>query len=299
MKSSRIRVLSFIPALILTLSWSGCPVELPGTGTFSVTRNIPYAQGYVADPGKVDGLALRELILDAYIPDEIAPTVPAVILMHGGGFVEGSKDDERIIEYAEFLAARGYAAFAMNYRLVEDDPPAPASWELTPFSSAIHAAIVDAKAAIRFVRANAEAYGVDPNRIAFLGESAGAIAGVTAAVTESTAFSSDGADFPIPPFNNPSESSSLQAYVHFWGSADHVLLNIRGNDPPIMIVHGTDDDTPLAMFNASERLHAAVELWGIPHEFYEAEGFGHGAWNYALRGLGLKSLTLEFLNEHL
>jgi predicted esterase len=293
------RVLSIISVLILALAWTGCPVERPTTGTFSVMRNIPYAQGYVADIGKVDGFALRDLVLDVYIPDDTASPVPAIILMHGGGFVEGSKDDERIVEFSEFFAARGYAAFAINYRLVDADPPSPAYWESTALSSAIHAAIVDAKAAIRFVRASAGTYNVDPNRIAFLGESAGAIAGVTAAVTESNAFSNDGTDFPIPDFNNPSESSRLQAYVHFWGSADHVLLNIRGDDPPTMIVHGTDDDTPLAAFGASERLHAALEFWGIPHEFYQAEGFGHGAWNYSQRGLGLKSLTLEFLNEHL
>jgi len=293
------RVFRMVPILILALAWVGCPIERPSTGTFTVMRNVPYAQGYVSDTSKTDGFVLRDLVLDAYIPDDTTSPVPAIILMHGGGFVEGSKDDERIIEFAAFFAARGYAAFAMNYRLVQDDPPAPAYWESTALSSAIHAAIVDAKAAIRFVRANAGIYGVDPDRIAFLGESAGAIAGVTAAVTESSAYSNDGADFPMPAFNNPTESSSLQAYVHFWGSADHVLLNIRGDDPPTMIVHGTDDDTPLAAFGASERLHAALEIWGIPHEFYQAEGFGHGAWNFSLRGLGLKSLTLEFLNEHL
>ncbi len=291
---------SILPIAVLALVvGSGCPVELPGQGTFTVSRDVPYAQGYVADTAKVDGYVLRDLHLDAYIPDEAIGATPAVILMHGGGFSEGSKNDERIVEYGEFLAARGYAAFAMNYRLVPDDPPAPASWESTSFSSAVHAAIVDAKAAIRYVRANAGAYGVDPNRIAFLGESAGAIAGVTAAVTDSSAYSNDGADFPVPAFNNPGALSTLQTYIHFWGSADHVLLNIRGSAPPIMIVHGTDDDTPLATFAAAERLHAALELWGVPHEFYEADGFGHGAWNYSLRGLGLKSLTLEFLDEHL
>ncbi len=287
-----------ITLFVLVLA-SGCPVELPREGTFTVVRDVVYAQGYVADPGKVDGYTLRDLHLDAYIPDGASSAAPAVILMHGGGFAEGSKNDARIEEYGEFLAARGYAAFAINYRLIPDDPPAPASWESTAFSSAVHAAIVDAKAAIRFVRANAVAYGVDPNRIGFLGESAGAIAGVTAAVTESSAYSNDGTDFPIPAMNNAAESARLQAYIHFWGSADHVLLDIRSDDPPIMIVHGTDDDTPLAMFGASERLHAALEFWGIPHEFYEAEGFGHGAWNYTLRGLGLKSLTLQFLDEHL
>lgn len=291
-------VLALIASAIV-IGGAGCPVEVVGTGTFTTMQDIPYAQGYVADPLLVDGYVLRELMLDAYIPDDQDSLVPGVILMHGGGFIEGSKNDERIVEYGEFLAARGYASFAINYRLVQDDPPAPAYWESTAFSSAAHAAMVDAKAAIRFVRANAAAYGVDPNRIAFLGESAGAIAGVTAAVTESNEFASDGADFPIPAFNNPAVSSELQAYVHFWGSADHVLLKIGANDPPTMIVHGTDDDTPLATFAASERLHAALELWGIPHEFYEADGFGHGAWNYVLRGLGLKSLTINFLNEHL
>lgn len=294
---SSTRFLFAITVLALSaIVMPGCPA---GFGGVIVVQDRVYAQGYVADSESDPPWRLRDLVLDVYMPDAMGRLLPALILVHGGGFSEGGKDDERIVEYANYFARRGFVCFAISYRLVQDEPPAPGYWDSVRFTSAVHAAIVDTKAAIRFVRANASEFGVDPSRIALLGESAGAIAGVTAAVTSSTNYATDGPEFPMPSTNNPGVSASLQTYIHFWGTADHVLLDVGPSDPPIMIVHGTDDDILLTPFAAALRLHAAAEIWGVPHEFYEADGFGHGAWNYTIRGRGLKALSLDFLNEHL
>ncbi|HRI87425.1 MAG TPA: alpha/beta hydrolase [Candidatus Hydrogenedentes bacterium] len=283
---------------MLAIAVIGCPPGVLPTNTVAITDNIEYGLGYVADSSK-GGYTLAPLLLDLYEPEDVEGPLPAAIIMHGGGFIEGSKDDERIVKYATYLASRGYVCFAINYRLVQDNPPAPDLWSALSFSSAVHAAIVDAKAAVRHVRKNAAKYNVDANKIAFIGESAGAIAGVAVAMTEADEYVMDGEAFPIPNENAPNASPRVQAYVHLWGNADHVLSDISPDDPPTMILHGEEDDIILTPFAAAERLHFFLELQGVPHEFYAAEDFGHAAWNYTLRGKSLERLTLDFLNEQL
>ena len=104
--------------------------------------------------GQVDGV---QLTLDAHVPDGDG-SFPAAILVHGGGWVAGDK--RQYITYIfQPLSDAGYAWFSINYRLAPQFKfPADAD---------------DVESAIRFVRANAAKYKVDPNRIALIGESAG------------------------------------------------------------------------------------------------------------------------------
>lgn len=285
-------------AVALAMATMGCPTGVLPTNPVEVTNDVEYGLGYVRDNSKAK-YTLAPLYMDVYRPANADEPKPGVIVMHGGGFVEGGRGDERIVEFARYFAARGYVAFAIDYRLVHDNPPAPDLWGSLLFPAVVHAAIVDAKAAVRHVRANADEYGVDPDNIAFIGESAGAIAGAAVAMTNGDQYSADGEDFPIPQQNEPNESPRVQAYVHLWGNADHVLTAVSSDDPPTMILHGEEDDVILTPFAAAERLHFALELRGVPHEFYAAEDFGHAAWNYRLRGKSLERLTLEFLNEQL
>ena len=95
--------------------------------------------------------------LDLYVPEGPGPFA-VVVLVHGGGFFTGDKS--ATTGSAEFLASQGIAAASINYRL---------SGEAT-FPAAVH----DCKAAVRFLRANAEMYRLDPDRIGSWGESAGA-----------------------------------------------------------------------------------------------------------------------------
>lgn len=273
----------------------GCPTTPAGV---EVQRDVVYALGWVGgEEGEAEWVQ-QPLLCDIYLPEEPGLR-PALILAHGGSFTEGSKEKEEIVAFANYFADRGYVCFAINYRLTEDAPPAPSWWDKVNLFSAAHAAMVDVNAAVRFVRAHASEYGIDPGRIALLGESAGAIAGASAAFAGDDDYQSDGGDFPVPLENNPSTSSRVDAYCHFWGSADHVLLQVGPGDPPVMIVHGTDDDKPFVSFGASKRLHGLLELYDMPHEFYEAEDFGHGAWDYRNNFRNLRQLTFEFLEEYL
>jgi predicted esterase len=291
------------PAAVLLVSvgfgLGGCPGALPEYPV-DVSKDVVYGQGYVSDGTEPATYTLEPLLLDVYQPiGSPEARKPAILLVHGGSFTEGSKEKEQIVEYARFFSARGYVSFAMNYRLVADNPPAPDYWATTGFTSAIHAAMVDVKAAARFIRAAASQYGVDPDRMALLGESAGASAAVSTAMADAGDFASDGPRFPIPESNHPDVSPRVQAYVHLWGNADHVLLEVDSDDPPVMIVHGTDDDRFGARFEASERFDTVLGLRNVPHVFYEADGFGHGAWDYRRRGRGLKLLVMDFLDQYM
>jgi len=278
---------------------AGCPDPL-GQYTVAVTKDVVYALGNVSDGGDPPVYQDKELLADVYEPVEsTAVQKPAVLLVHGGSFTEGSKEKEQIVEYANYFASYGYVAFAISYRLRDDYPPAPDYWDTVSLTAAVHAAIVDTKAAVRFIRANANAYGLDPQKIGLLGESAGAIAGVTAAVTDPGEYEADGPEFPVPELNYPDVSPRVQAYIHLWGGADHVLLDMDSQDPPIMIVHGDEDDEIFTPFSGAERLNFFCELLSIPHVFYRAEGYDHGAWDYRYRGDGITRLALDFLNEHL
>lgn len=283
--------------VVVLLSLAGCPGEGP-VGGLEVERDIPYGVGYTRSDSD-SGWSLSELLLDVYKTDDTSSSKPAVVMVHGGSFTEGSKEKEEIVAFARYLARRGYVVFAINYRLTTDNPAAPSYWSAFNLTSTVHAAIVDTKAAVRFVRANAGRFGVDPDRIGLVGESAGAIAGVAVAVGDEDRFNRDRSDLPVPDQNLPAVSDDVQAYVHLWGGADHVLLDLDRSDPPIMIVHGEDDDTFFASAGASERLHAGLELLNLPHEYYEAEDTGHGAWDYRLRLQSLESLTLAFLDTYL
>lgn len=107
-------------------------------------KDIPYAATSTAQK------------MDIYMPTGAGP-FPAVVLIHGGAFKVGDKAMENAT--AAKLVANGYIAIAINYRL---------SGEAT-FPAAVH----DAKAAVRFIRANSAIYKVDPNKIAAWGASAG------------------------------------------------------------------------------------------------------------------------------
>jgi predicted esterase len=282
-------------ALLVVFVCIGCP---NGSFEVEVTSDIIYGLGNVSEGGLDPQYTKKDLLLDAYVPiGRKAGNGGAVILIHGGSFQEGDKTKDDLVEIAQHLAENGYTCFSINYRLTDDHPPAPASWDPINLTRTIHAAFVDTKAAVRWVRANAATYGIDPNRVAVLGESAGAFCALTAAVPNSGAFDNDGVAFPIPQENNPGINDKADACIDLWGSADHILTRFDPNDPPIMILHGTDDDNFGTPFGAAERIHNLCELFNIPHEFYPIDGEGHGAWDARVNRTNLKNLCLEFLDE--
>lgn len=110
-------------------------------------RNVPYST--------IDGHTLQ---LDVFYPARKGKSLPAVMIIHGGGWRTGSRQQH--IPLAERLAEQGFVCFTVSYRLSTD----------ALYPAAVH----DLKAAIRWIRAHAATYNADPTRIAALGFSAGA-----------------------------------------------------------------------------------------------------------------------------
>lgn len=102
-------------------------------------------------------------VLDVYQPPTGAALRPAVLVIHGGGWTEGIADRTYMVEIAQHLAEAGYVVFNLTYRLMSGDPIV----NVWPDQ------LNDVQRAVRWVRANAATYGVDPDRLASLGHSAG------------------------------------------------------------------------------------------------------------------------------
>lgn len=148
--------------------------------------------------------------LDIYLPDIGAGPFPVVVWIHGGAWQEGNKGSAA--PYAAQLLPQGIAVVGINYRLAQD----------AIFPAQIH----DCKAAIRWLRANAATYNLDPSRIGAWGSSAGghlvALVGTSGNVPE--------AEGTVG--GNLSFSSRVQAAADYFGPTDLLNINLDVTTPP-------------------------------------------------------------------
>ena len=238
--------------------------------------NISVQEGVVFGTG-----GGRDLKCDVITPAG-ADNAPAVLVLHGGGWRGGSRD--RVRDHCFAMARHGFVAVAGEYRLTPE----------SPWPAQIH----DVKANIRWMRANAAALRIDPNRIAAEGNSAGAHLALLAAGTPGKPeFEGDG--------GNPGVPSELQAVaalfppVLFQVSREKLsgavpatgLLGEAASEeaaraaspityaaagfPPTFLLHGTADrlvppSASMRMYEALIAAGAPVEMkmyHGVPHEF--------------------------------
>jgi acetyl esterase/lipase len=209
---------------------------------------------------------------------------PAVLLVHGGGFRRGTR--ESYLPVAIKLAERGYVAATASYRLAPRHQfPAP---------------VEDVKAAVRFLRANATKFGIDPERIGAMGGSAGGhlvlMLGLTANVSD---FEGTGP--------NRDQSSRVACVVNYYGPTDftqsyaksvdaaEVLPMFLGGDlkharaahmrasplnwvtpqaAPVLSIHGTED--AYVAYEHSVWLTDRLLAAGVPAELETLSGAGHG-----------------------
>ncbi len=226
----------------------------------------------------------EHLQLNLARPKTGAGPFPTILCIHGGGFRAGKRESYDAL--CVKLAARGYVAATMTYRLAPKHP----------FPAAVH----DTKAAVRWLRANAAAHKIDPTRIGTTGGSAGGhlaqFLGVTANVPQ---FEGAG--------GNPNQSSAVACVVNVYGPSDftksygksvdahEVLplwfggnletkrsLHIQGSplywvtphSAPTLCIHGTEDKYVAheqAVWLVDKLKAAAVEA-----ELLTLEGAGHG-----------------------
>ena len=146
------------------------------------TGNIPYGSAPDASGNPVT------LTLDMYRPagDTQTSQPAAIVLVHGGGFTGGNSKNGAMVTMANAFAQRGYVAVSgVDYRLLNNGEKCGVEDMVSQNClTAALAAQHDAQAAVRWLRANAGTYRVDPNRIAIGGGSAGAATALAVAVNE-------------------------------------------------------------------------------------------------------------------
>lgn len=238
-----------------------------------VTTDVEY--------GNVGGRALK---LDLYQPTSSQTPSAGLVFIHGGAWAGGKKDDYRY--YGLLFAQKGYVVASIEYRLAAE--------QLYP------AAIEDCKCAVRWMRAKAAEIGVDPQRIAAVGGSAGGH------LSMMVGYSSD-----VPTFEgtggHEGVSSSVQCVVNLYGPCDlttdfvrkneyanRVVKNFLGKsidedlayyqqaspityvdaqDPPTLILHGTIDD--VVPIDQGDELSAKLKEVGVPYLYDRLPGWPH------------------------
>jgi acetyl esterase/lipase len=245
-----------------------------------------------------------KLKLDLALPEGDGP-FPVVLCIHGGGWVSG--DRRQLSQTIEALARQGFAAVTCDYRLAPTDH--------------FPAQVEDCKAAVRFLRANAGKYGLDPDRIGAVGfASGGHLACLLGVTGKEDGLEGNG--------GNADQSSRLQAVVSFFGPTDLTrrdwthdtetknLLPFLGGTlaekpelyrkaspaqyackdaPPFLFLHGDSD--PVVPLRQSELLARKLEEAGGWARVSVVEGEGHGWHGEKLRN-SIADMIL-FFNEHL
>ena len=273
------------------------PPEVPQSPHFTRTADIPYA---VVDE--------RELGLDLYMPNGVDN--PALLVwVHGGRWLGTTKE----FVFTGALVDEGFAMASIDFRQADD----------ARFPAQVH----DIKAAIRFLRANAETFGYDATRIGIHGRSSGghlaALVGVTNGHRQLEGELGD----------HRAESSDVQAIVSYFGAANlttildqstpfgvtqraaamAVLLggpveqvpelaglaspvfHVDSTDPPLLLLHGDQD--PQMPINQAHELHGVYKEHGLPVHFEVVHGAGHGGDDFF--DAERNALVAAFFRKHL
>ena len=296
--------------LIVAVAVSGCGyVDLFGL------RTIPPALANVGHPVDIEvGQPFvdrqgRQLLFDLYRPVHADGPRPLVVVIFGDSWSKGSRD--QLVEYAYDLAANGYVAAAIDYRLVDEQTVFPSQ-------------VADVLAAISFLRENADSYGIDADRVATFGASAGALLALVAGLSDDV--SQFDPDFP------PGHSMGVRAVVNLFGPTDLTvgtsiapsqirtverflgrrldeapdlrqaaspITYVRADGPAVLTFHG-DADSVVPVSHA-RTLDQAMSAVGQTHVLVEVPGMEHvvGAIWISPQAQAFRPVLFQFLADHL
>ncbi len=214
----------------------------------SITKDVVFGEAITSTGTK------QILALDIYSPEnDDLQNRPVIFFIHGGGFRPGNdKTQKYIVEMASRFARKGYVCLSIDYRLRENPKDDP--------SGTISDALQDALKALDWLRKNSESLKADKSKIIVAGGSAGGILGCNLCFN-------DRAD--------KMDKTGIIAFVDLWGTPDITWgeLNIDTEDPPTVIVHGTDDQ--LVSYSNSANLAKKLKANNVKHELITIEGAGH------------------------
>jgi pectinesterase len=282
------------------------PKAVPKAEVAPVRRNPyehPLLKGHVKTDIEYAQAGGESLKLDAFVPTKTAQSqgpFPAVIFVHGGGWSAGNRTGGNDPLFAP-VAQRGIAWFTISYRLApKHNYPAP---------------IEDVHAAIRWVKAHAAEYNIDPTRLALVGESAGGQivtqAAVLAKEPERVA--------AVVPFYAPVDfiadmerrgglSTSMRGlFGHKEAKADETTLallkeaspinHIRAGLPPFLLVHGTGDMSVL--YNWSPQFQAKLKAAGVSCDLITIPDGLHGMARWESFAPEYKEKVADWLTRQL
>lgn len=262
----------------------------PETGRVTIERDVVFGTG-----------GGRDLRCNVYMPPQEGTDRPSVLLVHGGGWVQG--DRSQLHGYGILLGRIGYVCVATEYRLAGE-----AKWP---------AQIHDVKAALRWMRANNGRLGIDPNKISISGNSAGAHLSLLAAGTAGLPeFEGDGGSpgagthvaaaigFYAPtqlymPDQPLSETLSFlfgRGYAEAAARAASPIEHARPDFPPTLLITGNRDE--LVPDEASFRMYQALAKAGAPVELHVYAGAPHAFDAVPDFGRQCASIVALFLDRH-
>ena len=233
---------------------------------------------------------------DLYLPAKREPNrrIPAVLIVHGGGWSGGDKDSAREWNIGGTLASNGYAGFSINY-ILNNKAKGINAWPQD---------LYDCKTAVRWLRKNADRYGIDPEHIGAIGGSAGGhLVSMLAVTGPADGLEPDGpyGEFPtrihcVIDLYGPIVFGHCGAIKPTDDLKSSPFTYLDKNDPPVLILHGTADKT--VDLERSREFDAALTKAGVEHELVLVEGGVH-SFHFQPPQRDLRPLALAFFDKHL
>lgn len=294
-----LRALVLLTLVICSATTGHATAQSSDTFESAVATSVGYATYPDIVYQTADGYEAR---LDVYRPRGSEDPAPTLLLIHGGGWVGGTKE-ATALRALPFLQ-RGWAVVNVEYRL--------ARVALAP------AAVEDVLCALRWTIRNAEDYDIDPDRIVVTGYSAGGHLSLTTGMTPASA----GLDrrcpgseplqvaavvnwFGITDVGDLLDGENMKSYAVQWLGgledrhevADRVspLTWVRAELPPILTIHGDAD--PVVPYSHAVRLHDALDQAGVPNRLHTVPDGGHGNFSVEEHQEAFRVIR-DFLREH-
>lgn len=243
----------------------------------------------------------QQLMLDVYKPNTARATKkPLILFIHGGGFLTGDKSSAA--SFAELMNQKGYIVAPIDYRLgwAKDEANPCNSDSLSAFE-AYYRALQDTRAALRYLVAHADDYGIDTSWIFIGGASAGGITSLSIPYYNQENISSTFSNAvisklgPLDADNDLKTTFSIKGVIAMWGALENPNVITPSNAVPTIFFHGTEDDVcpfgighfyncnNMQVSYGTKPLYDRLISFGVPAVAHVEPGGGHGVYTEQFR----------------